>query len=236
MPSYSFRLDKIISQHTGLGKRDVKLLLARQRVLVDGNLCSDADRVIGQFTQVQIDDDIVQSNKPIYVALNKPKGVVSATSDAEHKTVLELLPVEFAGLHIAGRLDLNSTGLLLLTNDGSWSSRITGPDTKLVKRYRVTVQNPLRDEYIQAFAEGMYFDYENITTAPAQLLIVSEYVADVTLTEGRYHQIKRMFGRFRNPVVALHRYQVGSLSLPADLEEGDHWKLSKTEAEGVFVS
>jgi len=236
MPSYSFRLDKIISQHTGLGKRDVKLLLARQRVLVDDVVCTTADTLIGQFTQVQIDGDIVQSEQPVYVVLNKPKGVVSATTDADHQTVLQLLPEEFSNLHIAGRLDLNSTGLVLLTNDGSWSSRITGPDTKLAKRYRVTVQNPLSTDYIQAFSEGMYFGYEDITTAPAQLQIVSDYVADVVLTEGRYHQIKRMFGRFRNPVLELHRYQVGSLQLPANLAIGDYWQLTKTEAEGVFAS
>ena len=236
MPSYSFRLDKIISQHTGLGKRDVKLLLARQRVLVDDVVCTTADTLIGQFTQVQIDGDIVQSKQPVYIVLNKPKGVVSATTDAVHQTVLQLLPSEFSNLHIAGRLDLNSTGLMLLTNDGSWSSRITGRDTKLAKRYRVTVQNPLGEDYIQAFVEGMYFAFEDITTAPAQLQIVSDYVADVTLTEGRYHQIKRMFGRFRNPVVALHRYQVGGLCLPADLAKGEYWQLSKLEAEGVFTS
>ena len=236
MPSYSFRLDKIISQHTGLGKRDVKLLLARQRVLVDDVVCTTADTLIGQFTQVQIDGDIVQSEQPVYVVLNKPKGVVSATTDADHQTVLQLLPEEFSNLHIAGRLDLNSTGLVLLTNDGSWSSRITGPDTKLAKRYRVTVQNPLSTDYIQAFSEGMYFGYEDITTAPVQLQIVSDCVADVALTEGRYHQIKRMFGRFRNPVLELHRYQVGSLQLPANLAIGDYWQLTKTEAEGVFAS
>ena len=236
MPSYSFRLDKIISQHTGLGKRDVKLLLARQRVLVDDVVCTTADTLIGQFTQLQIDGDIVQSEQPVYVVLNKPKGVVSATTDAVHQTVLQLLPEEFSNLHIAGRLDLNSTGLVLLTNDGSWSSRITGPDTKLAKRYRVTVQNPLSTDYIQAFSEGMYFGYEDITTAPAQLQIVSDCVADVALTEGRYHQIKRMFGRFRNPVLELHRYQVGSLQLPANLAIGDYWQLTKAEAEGVFAS
>ena len=236
MPSYSFRLDKIISQHTGLGKRDVKLLLARQRVLVDDVVCTTADTLIGQFTQVQIDGDIVQSKQPLYVVLNKPKGVVSATTDAVHQTVLQLLPEEFSNLHIAGRLDLNSTGLVLLTNDGSWSSRITGPDTKLAKRYRVTVQNPLSTDYIQAFSEGMYFGYEDITTAPAQLQIVSDCVADVALTEGRYHQIKRMFGRFRNPVLDLHRYQVGNLQLPANLAIGDYWQLTKAEAEGVFAS
>ena len=236
MASYSFRLDKIISQHTGLGKRDVKLLLARQRVLVDDVVCTTADTLIGQFTQVQIDGDIVQSKQPLYVVLNKPKGVVSATTDAVHQTVLQLLPEEFSNLHIAGRLDLNSTGLVLLTNDGSWSSRITGPDTKLAKRYRVTVQNPLSTDYIQAFSEGMYFGYEDITTAPVQLQIVSDCVADVALTEGRYHQIKRMFGRFRNPVLDLHRYQVGSLQLPANLAIGDYWQLTKAEAEGVFAS
>ncbi len=154
--------------------------------------------------------------------LNKPVGVVSADSGHRaSKPFIDLLDYSFREqLHIAGRLDLNSSGLLLLTNDSRWSKQLTDPENKVSKRYRVTVEKPLSEEYVQAFAEGMFFSYENITTQAVDLKIVSPYVADLCMTEGRYHQIKRMFGRFRNPVKALHRYAIGNFSLDEELLPG----------------
>jgi 16S rRNA pseudouridine516 synthase len=153
--------------------------------------------------------------------LNKPAGVVSATQDSAHKTVVDLLDYEFRHqLHIAGRLDLNSSGLVLLTNDSRWSSRLTAPDSKVTKRYRVSLEKPMTPEYVQAFAEGMYFPYEDITTKPVELRIIDDFSAELDLIEGRYHQIKRMFGRFRNPVKTLHRYAIGDLVLDETLLPG----------------
>ncbi|MCP4791488.1 MAG: pseudouridine synthase [Gammaproteobacteria bacterium] len=234
MGSHSSRLDKLISQHTGMNKREIKLTLARQQVWVDDTICTEADRLIGQFTKVVVEDQIIQDAKPVYVLLNKPKGAVSATKDPNHQTVVDLLPSCFSNLHIAGRLDRQSTGLLLLTNDGEWSRRITCPTKKLDKYYRVTLQNAIDDDCIEAFAQGMYFAYEDIITAPALLDIVDEYMAEVVLTEGKYHQIKRMFGRFRNPVLSLHRWRIGGLALPKSLSIGSYRVLSKTQAEAVF--
>ncbi|MGO3164651.1 MAG: 16S rRNA pseudouridine(516) synthase [Sphingobacteriaceae bacterium] len=146
--------------------------------------------------------------------LNKPRGVVSATKDAKHSTVLDLIRhPQKNELHIVGRLDLNTTGLVLLTNDGAWSRKISLPETKLAKTYEVTLSKALDDQYIDVFREGIYFGYENITTQPACLEILSEYTARLSLTEGKYHQVKRMFGHFRNEVLALHRVSVGHLSL-----------------------
>jgi 16S rRNA pseudouridine516 synthase len=137
-------------------------------------------------------------------------------------------------LHIVGRLDLNSSGLLLLTNDGRWSRQLTEPQNKVAKVYRVTLANPIRPEqisdYVEAFTQGMYFPFENITTRPAGLNVLSEYVAEVTLEEGRYHQIKRMFGRFRNPVVGLHRLAIGSVILDDALMPGESRELTVEEA------
>jgi 16S rRNA pseudouridine516 synthase len=156
--------------------------------------------------------------------MNKPIGVVSATKDEQHKTVMDLLVeknINTDDLHVVGRLDLNSSGLLLLTNDGDWSRALMSPEKKVAKVYEVTLENPITDECIQAFANGMYFSYEDITTKPAQLEKLSECVAKVTLEEGRYHQIKRMFGRFRNPVLALHRVSIGEIKLDTDLAPGE---------------
>ena len=154
--------------------------------------------------------------------LHKPAGIVSATVDDKHTTVLDLLPSKYCGLHIAGRLDLQSTGLLLLTNDGQWSRKITHPGTKLPKHYTVTLGNPITQEQVDGFAEGIYFAFEDLTTAPAQLSITAAKSAQVILNQGRYHQIKRMFGLYSNPVLSIHRTQVGHIKLPIDLAPGDY--------------
>ena len=127
---------------------------------------------------------LVSMEKPVrtgsrrYLMLNKPAGVVSATVDTQHTTVIDLLTEDYrAELHIVGRLDFNATGLVLLTNDGRWSQKISQPGSKLLKRYRVTVENPLTPEYVSEFQRGMYFSYEDITTRPAELTILSDYSA-----------------------------------------------------------
>lgn len=224
------RLDRFLRSHANLNKRDIRRLLAQRRVQVDGNVTTDATHIIDHFSQIVLDGKALQSNTPYYVMLNKPIGVVSATKDDAHRTVVDLLDYAFrAELHIAGRLDLNSSGLLLLTNDSRWSRRLTDPQHKVAKRYRVRVENPISEDYIHAFAEGMYFSYEDIYTEPVKLTIIEPCVAELTLVEGRYHQIKRMFGRFRNPVNALHRYAIGSISLDPTLHEGESRLLTEKE-------
>ncbi|MBQ0790449.1 MAG: pseudouridine synthase, partial [Cycloclasticus sp.] len=132
-------------------------------------------------------------------------------------------------LHIVGRLDLNSSGLLLLTNDGEWSRYLMSPENKVAKVYEVTVEKPISDECIHAFSDGMYFPFEDITTKPATLERMSDCVGRVTLEEGRYHQIKRMFGRFRNPVLKLHRISVGAFYLDNELAAGQAKNLVAVE-------
>jgi 16S rRNA pseudouridine516 synthase len=169
--------------------------------------------------------------------MNKPKGVVSATADEQHKTVIDLLErPDRNQLHIAGRLDFNTTGLLLLTNDGRWSRSLSLPNSNIGKRYRVTLAKPLSADYIEAFAQGMHFNYEGITTRPARLDIINEYSAELTLVEGRYHQVKRMFGRFQNPVLELHRVAVGNLQLDPDLEPGSARELTAAELNAISCS
>ena len=214
MKSNSYRLDRFISQNSAFKRADTRLLIAQKRILLDGQLAHSAQQKVTQFTHVLLDDQCLQDNQSVYLILNKPQGVVSATKDLQHTTVLDLLEhPQKHELYIVGRLDLNTTGLVLLTNDGAWSRQISLPETKLAKTYEVTVAQPLTAEYIEVFREGIYFAYEGITTQPACLEILSEYNAKLTLTEGKYHQVKRMFGFFQNQVLALHRASVGSLTL-----------------------
>jgi len=220
------RLDRFISEACQINRKKVRLLLAQKRVVVDGVIATDIAQPIDKFSVIALDNDIIQQNKALYVMLHKPVGVVCATKDEQHETVIDLLGTllssdEKASLHIVGRLDLNTSGLVLLTNDSRWSEQLTSPKSKVAKHYLVTLQNPLSHEYIEAFAKGMYFAFENITTQPVTLKIISSYQAEVILMEGRYHQIKRMFGRFNNPVIALHRTSIGDYVLNDNLKEGE---------------
>jgi 16S rRNA pseudouridine516 synthase len=228
------RLDRFISSQLGINKREVRMILAQARVKVDGVLAKDIGQIVDKFSHVMFDDQVLQQESPRYLMMHKPIGVISATKDQQHQTVMDLLGAETrADLHIAGRLDLNSSGLLLLTNDSSWSQRLTAPEKKVTKRYLVELAKPLTQEMVAAFAKGMYFAFEDITTRGAELEIVQPCLARVSLVEGRYHQIKRMFGRFRNPVLKLHRYAVGNLQLDPELMPGQTRPLTAQEVAHI---
>lgn len=225
------RLDRFISKNSEFSIADTRLLIAQKRILLDGLEAHSIQQKVAEFTHVVLDGNCLKSNTPVYIMMNKPKGVVSATQDVKHDTVLDLIQHSKKDeLHIAGRLDFNTTGLLLLTNDGAWSRRISLPQTKLAKTYEVALSNPLRDEYVEVFQKGIYFAYENITTAPAHLEITSKYTARLSLIEGKYHQVKRMFGFLNNEVLELHRISVGHLVLDG-LELGDSRVLAEHEIQ-----
>ncbi|MCD9522428.1 pseudouridine synthase [Photobacterium carnosum] len=226
MKSSTTRLDRFISQNSIYSMSDTRLLVAQKRIIVDGDVAHSTHQKVTQFMHVELDGHSLQDNKPIYIMLNKPQGIVSATKDSKHTTVLDLIDhPQKDELHIVGRLDFNTTGLVLLTNDGAWSRQISLPETKLAKVYEVILSKPVTEEYITVFKEGIYFGYENITTKPAHLEIVSEYQARLSLVEGKYHQVKRMFGFFQNEVLALHRVSVGNLSV-AGFESGQYREFS----------
>lgn len=230
MESKRARLDRFISVNTGINRKHVRQLLAKGQIRVDGVIARDIDLIVDEFSHISLDGTVLQANTASYVMLHKPVGVVSATRDDKHKTVIDLLDREDKHcLHIVGRLDLNTSGLVLLTNDGRWSKKLMSPEKKVAKVYRVKLQNPLTAEYAPAFAQGMYFAFEDITTQPAILETLDQHTALITLVEGRYHQIKRMFGRFRNPVIGLHRISVGEIILDQQLIPGQSRELTPQE-------
>lgn len=230
MAAKTTRLDRLLSKAMSIKKADVRQIAATGGILVDGVPCKDVSRVVNMFSTIAVDGKCYQDIRPRYIMLNKPAGYVSATADKKHKTVFDLVQIDNPqNLHIAGRLDLNSTGLLLLTNDSRWSEALTAPNKNVAKVYRVVLKHPIGPDYQEAFRKGMFFPYEGITTQPAKLKIIDERVAKVSLIEGKYHQIKRMFGRFRNPVIALHRMSVGGLRLDDGLGEGQYRDLTPAE-------
>ncbi|WP_028672466.1 pseudouridine synthase [Saccharospirillum impatiens] len=222
MHSKRSRLDRFIARTCQVPLKAVKPLLARGLVCVNGTVVNDAQWAVDEFDLVVCDGVVLQERTPLYFMLHKPVGVVSATRDAQHTTVLDLIDhPDKESLHIVGRLDLNTSGLVLLTNDGRWSRALTSPEGKVPKRYQVRVTFPLDERYVKAFAEGFYFETEGVVTAPATLTLTSATTAELVLTEGKYHQVKRMFGRFRNPVLALHRTAVGPYVLDDTLAPGE---------------
>lgn len=228
------RLDRFLAQYCQISRKNVRLILAQNRVSINGSVAHDIDEIIDTFSHITLDGAVIQANSAHYIMLSKPIGVVCATRDEKHKTVVDLLEYPFKReLHIVGRLDLNTSGLVLLTNDSRWSERLTQPEKKVTKRYIVSLQNKLSEEYITAFANGMYFAFENLTTKPARLTILSDYQAQVELVEGRYHQIKRMFGRFQNTVTALHRCAIGNLQLDSQLALGSSRMLTQNEVNDI---
>lgn len=229
------RLDRFLSNLPRFNRQQVRVALAGGRIKVDGEITSDPHHVVREFSRVEFDDLQLQAGKPArYFMLHKPKGCVSATSDPQHPTVLDLLnEPDKQELHIAGRLDFNTTGLMLITNDGQWSRRLTQPQTRLPKTYYVETEQPIDERYVLRFAEGFYFSFENITTQPAELTLLGARSARLTIFEGRYHQVKRMFGHFDNKVLELHRESMGPLTLAPGLEPGSYCALTMAQIRSI---
>ncbi|MFL1525707.1 pseudouridine synthase [Pseudomonas sp. O230] len=227
------RVDRFLSNLPRYNRKQVRLLLVEKRVRVDGKVVSDPHAEVLEFSRVEVDQDVLQAGKPArYFMLHKPAGCVSATRDPEHPTVLDLFDEpDKQDLHIAGRLDFNTTGLMLITNDGSWSRRLTQPQTKLPKVYYVETEQEIGPEYALTFTEGLYFAFEDLTTLPAELTLLGAKSARLSIVEGRYHQVKRMFGHFDNKVLRLHRERMGPLVLDNALKPGEYRALRTEEIQ-----
>ena len=229
------RLDRFLTRLGMHSCKEVGRLLADGRVAVDGAVETSGLRRINRFTRIELDGAVLQAEEAVYLLLHKPAGYLSATTDPQHPTVIELIdhPLR-AELHLAGRLDRASTGLLLLTNDGRWSKQVTEPDEEISKTYRITTRDPISVETAAIFEQGIYFAFEDLTTRPAQLEIITPHEALLSIHEGRYHQVKRMFHAVGNQVLSLHRESIGPLVLDPDLSPGQFRKLTCEEI-GFFA-
>ncbi len=227
------KLDRLIAKHRQMGRTTALRAIAARRVRVDGLVVANGHDEVDRFCHVTLDDEPVQiAERGLYLLMHKPVGWLSATKDAQHPTVLDLIDdPEKHTLHLAGRLDRNTSGLLILTNDGNWSKRLMVADFKVPKVYRVETDVPVPADAIEAFERGFYFHTEDITTLPAKLELLGERLARVTLHEGRYHQVKRMFHRVGCRVTALHRESVGMLRLPEDLKPGEWRPMTEEEIQ-----
>ncbi len=224
------RLDRFLERRLSCSARTVRHLFAERGIRLNGAAVASGHLQISKFCHVEAQGIVLQSGTPVYLMMHKPRRCVSATTNGRNITVLDLIELpEKEQLHLAGRLDFNTTGLLLLTNDGNWSRSLTLPQQQIPKTYRVQTRDEITAEYIEKFAAGIYFRFENLVTRPAELKLLSATTAELTIHEGRYHQIKRMFGFFGNPVTDLHRLSIGSLMLDEDLDPGEYRHLRPAE-------
>ena len=223
------RLDKIISNRTGISRKDAKAAISSGKVTVSGNIIRSSDFKVSENDEIFLEGKKVSGNAHIYIVLNKPKGYVSATEDPEQKTVIELVPPELFrnGIFPSGRLDKDTTGLMIITDDGDFAHRILAPRKHVPKKYAVTIDLPVTEEMDKGFENGI--ELSDGICKSAKLFKTGEYTCEVTLSEGRYHQIKRMFGCFGAKVTELHRLSMGGFSLPENLLPGECRELTENE-------
>lgn len=229
------RLDKFICDCTGLTRSQAGKTVRQGLVKVNGEIVKQAARQVAVTDQVTLDDERLQLIGLRYFILNKPADYLCANDDPEHPTVFTLLDEPLVErLHTVGRLDLDTTGLLLLTDDGQWSHRLTSPKHHVAKTYRVWTADPIPADAVAQFAQGVMLRGEKEPTKAAELQIIAEHEALLTIHEGRYHQVKRMFAAIGNKVEQLHRERIGGLQLPEDLAEGEYRELTPEELAVIF--
>ena len=225
------RLDKFLAETTGLTRSQAAKVLRQSAVTVNGKIEKSG------AVKVSPDDEVCYDGERLtwvengqYIMLHKPQGYICSHEDGDYPTIYQFFDYPLsARLHSAGRLDVDTTGLVLLTDDGQWSHRITSPKHHYPKTYLVTLADPVEANYSQACAEGILLRGEKEPTKPAELEILDDYNVNLTISEGRYHQVKRMFAALGNKVVGLHRWKIGNLVLDDDLGEGEFRHLTEEE-------
>ena len=231
------RLDKLLSAQTTLSRRDATAAIRRGRVTVNGACVRDpAVKVDPDAASVTLDGQAVTYRRYIYIMLNKPAGILCVSRDPHAPTVVDLRPEEWRcrGLFPAGRLDKDTTGMVLLTDDGDYAHRMLAPKKHVPKRYVATLDSAIDQAVCDAFASGMTLASGEVCL-PASCEPADGNRAFVTLHEGKYHQIKRMFAACGRHVEALHRLSMGGLLLDSSLSPGEFRLLSETEAMTVFL-
>lgn len=228
------RLDKYISNATDLSRTDVKKLIKAGQVSVDDDIATNSAQKISSTQTISIDGSTIQLLKNRYFMMNKPLGVVSATKDHSNPTAIDLIYEHRNDqLQIAGRLDIDTTGLLLITDDGQWNHIVTSPRTDCKKIYLVELENPVGEDYQRKLEAGIALEGEKRRCLPATMEVIDDHHIRLCISEGKYHQVKRMMTSLGNEVVNLHRLQIGGIELDPELEPGDYRSLTKEEIASI---
>lgn len=230
------RLDKFISDCGAASRREIKQMIKAGRVTLNGETAAAPETKLDpESAVVTIDGTALKYEKYHYFMLNKPAGVLSATDDGKQKTVVDLLSPEHRrlGLFPVGRLDKDTTGLLLITDDGDFAHRVISPKSNIMKVYHAHTQSPVNTDDISAFVQGVTLA-DGTKCLPAGLSLCADGSCLVTVMEGKYHQVKRMLASRGKPVMALKRLRIGGLELDESLEPGDYRPLTADELCSVM--
>ena len=230
------RLDQFVSQAANLPRSLTQIAIRQGRVQVEGQRVTKPQLHIAEDAAVQLDGVPIRLAGLLYIMLHKPVDVVSATEDPTHRTVLSLVNHSHQHtLHLVGRLDKDTTGLILLTNDGNWSHKITAPKSHVAKTYLATLAEPLYEAAANQLVQGVQLHGEKGLSTASKVEILANGQVRLTIHEGKYHQVKRMFAAVNNRVTALHREQIGGLSLDAQLPLGAWRELTADEVLRVLA-
>ena len=224
------RLDKFIGNNTELSRTQIHIAIKQGLILINDVAVSKTNARINDGDKIICNGQLIEARSALYLMLHKPAGYVSANTDSEHPTVLDLIDLPFKNeLQIVGRLDVDTTGLLLLTDDGQWNHKVTSPKHMHSKSYLVITADAIEDSAKTIFAEGILLKGETKKTLPAELTLIEPYKARLSICEGKYHQVKRMFAAIGNHVVALHRERIGEIYLDNNLPPGKFRALTANE-------
>lgn len=233
------RIDKYLANMNVGSRKEVHQLIKKGIVAVNGTTVKTPKQQVKESDQVTVNGDAVAYQKYHYFLLNKPKGVLSATEDRSQPTVISILAPQdrYQGIVPVGRLDKDTTGLLLLTNDGQLNHELLAPGKHVDKVYRAEIAGVANDTTVKTFASGMTLG-DGTKLQPAELKILSQdeehnrSTTEIKIREGKYHQIKRMFGAVGMKVVELERISMGKLTLPANLKRGEYLELKLEDIVG----
>ncbi len=235
------RLDKLIALNCNVSRKDARKLIKDAAVTVNSRVCLRAEELVdSDIDDIEVKGYNFTAKEHIYIMLNKPKGVVSATRDPAKKTVIDVIPDEMRRRSIfpAGRLDRDTTGLLIITDDGAFAHRIMSPAHHVFKTYQATLSFPIDENDIAKLESGITLgDGTECLPAKVKAFTTDEGLpaAEIRIREGKYHQVKRMFHALGNNVEQLRRIQIGSLKLDTSLSEGECRELTPEELELVFI-
>lgn len=232
------RLDRYVANASPLSRSEVHRLIKAGEILVNG-ATARSNTAIAKSDTVTLYGDEVTPAHHIYLALHKPAGYICATIDANHPTVLDLLDDSQTALHpneplqVVGRLDIDTTGLVLITTDGQWNHRVTSPNGNCHKIYEVNLALPITETDINTLEQGILLRSETKPTRPCVIRVRSSTQVTIELQEGKYHQVKRMFAAIGNKVTYLHRTTIGGIVLDPTLAAGEFRALTTAEIDSI---
>ncbi len=230
------RLDKIIANQFNISRKDARAAIQKGSVTVDGIVIRTISQSVDTKSEIIFGGQTMVYQKYVYILMNKPKGVLSASNDKKRKTVVDLVPEQWRrpNLFPVGRLDKDTTGLLIITDDGDFAHRAIAPNKNVFKTYEVELDGTVTPEMVSIFSNGVVLA-DGTVCKKAILKPISQAKAEIKISEGKYHQIKRMFGTVGLGVNELKRISIGGLSLPSNLSVGECKQLTDKEISLIFT-